>query len=71
MVHELVHAFRRHHKIDTLRLEYDYDPEEYECILWEIRWLKYLKYSYNTIIRKIRVETGYPKVFIDLLMETI
>jgi len=72
VVHEILHALRRATKTNTgvREYNYDHDPEEYEALWWEIRYMRSTRFSSQRIIKQKMRETAYPREFIETLWDT-
>jgi len=72
VVHEVLHALKRSTKTNTdvRQYGYDYDPEEYEALWWEIRYMRSTKVCVHRIMRQMIRETAYPREFIETLWDT-
>lgn len=75
LVHETVHLLRMITNTQTNRetyWNYEHDPEEHECMLWEMKWLKERGVDKAKMIKHFAkgvVSERYPPSFLELLWE--
>lgn len=73
VIHEILHALRNETKtrfpMTTGDVEYQHDPEEFEAVIWEMRYLRSCKTSKREIFKTIQHDSEWPIEFIEELWE--
>ncbi len=71
IIHEIVHALRNHTNTESPILpdssEYDYDWEEYEALVWEIRYMVSIGLTKIQALDKMYRQSRYPREFWEVL----